>query len=167
MYRIIGADGREYGPVSAEQVRLWIAEGRATVQTLVRAEDGTEWKPLVNFPELLPAGVPPAVVPSVPQAQPLALQRQTNGLAVTGLVLGLLGLVGGLCCFGPVLSILGIIFSAQALAQINRRPHQFNGKGLAVAGLVVSIFGVLLYTGLLATIFSKLKPRIRIGGLPI
>ena len=28
MYKIIGADQKEYGPVSIEQLRLWITEGR-------------------------------------------------------------------------------------------------------------------------------------------
>ena len=33
MYKIIGIDGREYGPVSAGQLRQWIVEGRANAQT--------------------------------------------------------------------------------------------------------------------------------------
>jgi hypothetical protein len=45
MYKIIGADGNEYGPVSIDQVRRWIAEGRADARTKVRMEGG-EWKPL-------------------------------------------------------------------------------------------------------------------------
>ncbi len=51
MYKIIGADQKEYGPVSAEQVRRWIAEGRANAQTLVRPEDGADWQPLGQIPE--------------------------------------------------------------------------------------------------------------------
>ena len=52
MYKIIGADGNEYGPVSIEQVRRWIAEGRADAQTKVRIEGG-EWKPLPTFTEFV------------------------------------------------------------------------------------------------------------------
>ena len=66
MYKIIGADGKEYGPVSKDQVHAWIAEGRASVQTLVQAENTTDWKPLANFPELLPAAVPPPPAGLVP-----------------------------------------------------------------------------------------------------
>src|SRR5947209_4649585 len=51
MYRIIGADGKEYGPVSAELLRQWIAQGRANAQTRVLAESATEWKPLSEVPE--------------------------------------------------------------------------------------------------------------------
>ena len=50
MYKMIGADGNEYGPVSIDQVRRWIAEGRADAQTRVRIEGG-EWKTLPAFPE--------------------------------------------------------------------------------------------------------------------
>jgi hypothetical protein len=51
MYTIIGADQREYGPVSAEQVRQWLAEGRANGQTSIRAEGETAWTPLGTRPE--------------------------------------------------------------------------------------------------------------------
>lgn len=52
MYKIVGADGRQYGPVTADQMREWIAAGRANGQTMVQAEGATEWKPLSAFPEL-------------------------------------------------------------------------------------------------------------------
>ena len=68
MYRIIGGDGRPYGPVTADQIRQWIAEGRAAPQMLVQFKDG-EWKPLAVFPEFSvavsnvpPVAAPPAVV---------------------------------------------------------------------------------------------------------
>ena len=51
MYKIIGADQKEYGPVSAEQLRQWVTEGRVNAQTKVRAEGETEWKPLSAFAE--------------------------------------------------------------------------------------------------------------------
>src|SRR5512137_2778557 len=51
MYRIIGADQKEYGPVSADQIRQWIAEGRANGQTRVQAEGRADWQTLSTFPE--------------------------------------------------------------------------------------------------------------------
>ena len=51
MYKIIGADQKEYGPVTAEQLRQWLAEGRVNAQTSVWAEGSTEWKPFAAFPE--------------------------------------------------------------------------------------------------------------------
>src|SRR6266849_4562833 len=50
-YKIIGADQKEYGPVSAEQLRQWVAEGRVNAQTLIQAEGETEWKPMSAFAE--------------------------------------------------------------------------------------------------------------------
>src|SRR5712664_997687 len=55
MYKIIGADQKEYGPVPAEQLRQWIAEGRASGATLIRPQGTTEWQPLASFPEFADA----------------------------------------------------------------------------------------------------------------
>src|SRR6266481_279088 len=60
MYTIRGADGREHGPVTADQVRQWIVEGRANAQTKVRAEGSADWKLLNEFPEFAQANVQPA-----------------------------------------------------------------------------------------------------------
>ena len=79
MFKIIGGDGRPYGPVSADQIRQWIAEGRANAQTLAQAEGSVEWKPLGQYPEFFPAGTPP-VTPSVaPVAAPPAAQSSPSG----------------------------------------------------------------------------------------
>src|ERR1043165_9306765 len=65
MFNIIGADGSKYGPVSAEQLRQWIHEGRVNGRTQVQADGTTEWKPLADFPEFANifansgAGAPP------------------------------------------------------------------------------------------------------------
>ena len=57
MYRVIGADGKEYGPVSIEQLRQWIADGRVNAQTQVQAAGGAEWKAALNFESLRPENV--------------------------------------------------------------------------------------------------------------
>jgi len=70
MFKIIGADGREYGPVSGEQLRQWIAEGRANAQTRVQAEGATEWKSLAETPEFATFfGTPPPLTPPVVHAE--------------------------------------------------------------------------------------------------
>src|SRR5215469_9108342 len=51
MYKIIGVDQKEYGPVTEEQIRQWIAEGRLNAQTQVCLEGTQDWKPLGTFPE--------------------------------------------------------------------------------------------------------------------
>ena len=54
MYKIIGADHKEYGPVTADQIRAWITEGRVNGQTSIWVEGATEWKLLSTFPEFAP-----------------------------------------------------------------------------------------------------------------
>ncbi|MCX6927417.1 MAG: glycerophosphoryl diester phosphodiesterase membrane domain-containing protein [Verrucomicrobia bacterium] len=73
MYKIIGADQKEYGPVTAEQLRQWLAEGRVNGQTSIWSEGATEWKPLATFPEfgdLLAPGPAAASPPLAYGAQP-------------------------------------------------------------------------------------------------
>ena len=91
MYKIIGADGYEYGPVTVEQLRQWVGEGRASPQTLVQADGSPEWKPLASFPELSGATPPP---PMVPPAAPLRLPGADKRIAagICGILLGHLGI---------------------------------------------------------------------------
>ncbi len=51
-YFMRGGDGKEYGPVSAAQLRQWVAEGRANAQTQVRAAEGGAYRALGMVPEL-------------------------------------------------------------------------------------------------------------------
>lgn len=51
MFKILGADGKEYGPVSLEQLREWVREGRAGGQTQVQPAGATTWSPLRVLPE--------------------------------------------------------------------------------------------------------------------
>lgn len=147
MYRIIGADGREYGPISAEQLRQWIAEGRAIATTRVLREGASEWTTLGALPEfsLLFAGAT-ARTGTVPGA-PVTVVRGpgSNGCAVAGLVLGIFSLTLGLCCcYGIPFNFLGLVFSIVGFSQINHEPQRYGGKGIAIAGLVLSILSLLL-----------------------
>ena len=71
--------------------------------------------------------------------QPVQPQK-TNGMDLAGFVLSLL------CCT----SLLGIIFSAVGLNQINKDPSQ-GGKGLALAGLILGILGFI--AGIIYVVF--------------
>lgn len=51
MYKIRGGDGKEYGPVSADVVRQWIAEGRANERTLVLPDGHVSWVQLGTLGE--------------------------------------------------------------------------------------------------------------------
>lgn len=58
MYKIIGVDQKEYGPITADLIRQWISEGRLNAQTQACLEGTQEWKPLGTFPEFALANVP-------------------------------------------------------------------------------------------------------------
>ncbi len=72
MFTILGADGKEYGPVPADKIKAWIAGGRANLQTKARRDGDTEWKTLGDFAEFggasagaAPSFTPPPVTPSL------------------------------------------------------------------------------------------------------
>lgn len=51
MFKMIGGDGREYGPVTADQLREWILDHRADARTMVRGEGMADWAALGSLPE--------------------------------------------------------------------------------------------------------------------
>jgi len=137
MFRIIGADGNTYGPVSAEQVKRWLAENRANARTLAQLEGTQDWKPLAAIPEFAeslsppqgpptPSGgaVPPPITPPS-YSDPRASTKIPAGIC--GILLGsfgvhkfILGYTGAglimllvtlLTCFiaSPVMHIVGLI----------------------------------------------------------
>lgn len=82
MYKIIGADKKEYGPVSGEQLREWINQGRVSAQTLAQAEGQPDWRPVDAFPEFAaalaakpPASPPPFSAAGGPGMGPEILDR--------------------------------------------------------------------------------------------
>lgn len=166
MYKILGADQKEYGPASADQVRRWITEGRITSRTQMRTEESNEWKPASEFHEFdaalagrtrpaqaaspgVAASMPPAVPPSGPPAA---------GLAITSMVLGILSFLG---CF-IFTGIPAIITGHIAHSRSRKRPEQYGGDGFAIAGLVMgyaSLVFVPLLAGMLLPALAKAKDK--------
>lgn len=142
-YRIIGTDGKTYGPVGLEQIRQWIAQGRADSRTPVFVDGASEWTFLGLLPELAGdlAGAPPVVEPLKPVA---AAARGTNGFATAGLICGLLAWT---CCCCLPFNLLGLIFSIIALVQISSQPEPQEGRVFAIVGLVLSAANLLFCFG--------------------
>jgi len=129
MYKVIGVDGKEYGPVGEDEVRAWFVQGRLNHDSRVKAEGAVEWKRFGDFPEF--AG--PAQPPAAPAALPAPAPPRLSGLAVASLVLGLLGIVtAGLA------AIPGLILGIIALIKINKSKGRLEGTGVAIAGTAVS-----------------------------
>jgi hypothetical protein len=141
MYKILGADGRQYGPVNAEQLRRWIVEGRANAQTQTLAEGAAEWKPLGSLPEFA-ASFP---LPAPPVRPVVAHYRKTNAYALWGLICGIVAVFFCICCCVNIpIGALGLILSLIGLSQINESPDMYEGRAVAIAGIVLSALGLLL-----------------------
>ena len=142
-YRIVGADGRTYGPIEFEQLRQWIAQGRADSRTPVLVEGASDWTYLGLLPELATdvAATPPRIG-ALPPA--VGAVRRTNGFATAGLICGLLAWT---CCCCLPFNLLGLIFSIIALVQINSQAQPQEGRAFAIVGLVLSAANLLLSFG--------------------
>ena len=147
MYKIIGADGREYGPITADQLRNWIAEGRATAETRVQAEGSAQWKLLTEYLEFAPAlarALPSRPAPGLIYLSPTP---RTNSMALAAMLMGILSMTCGVCCcccYGLPFNVLGVIFALIALSQIKNDPQSQQGRSLAIVGLVLCLLSFVM-----------------------
>jgi len=90
-YKIIGGDLKQYGPITDEDVRKWIAEGRLNSQSLVQVFGDIEWKQLSTFPEFAEAlaGRPATLSAPLPLISPEVNDRQAALQRVKGPAIGL------------------------------------------------------------------------------
>ena len=127
MYKIIGADGQQYGPANLDQMRRWMVEGRVHGQTLVQREGAEEWKPLSTYPELVPVtsgpapGPPPGLTPPLPPVAPgfgyapgSVAARAGNKVpaGICGILLGWLGIhkfILGYSGAGVIMLVVSVI----------------------------------------------------------
>jgi hypothetical protein len=148
------------GPVSEAELQQLARDGAVTGETLVWAAGMAQWQRAREFPGLLPAAPPampeepvamapadaaaalPQVLSSTPQPAPARPQRTappvTSGLAIGALICGIAGLL--LCPAALAGLILGII----ALGKIKASHGAEQGRGLAIAGIILSSFALLL-----------------------
>jgi hypothetical protein len=128
MYIIIGGDQKEYGPITGEDVRKWIAEGRLNAQTRMKAESDAEFRPLSAFPEFADAFGTPAGMPSAPPlynspganaGREDALQS-VKGPAIALIVTAILNMI--LALWG----LVKMLFFPTNLTQFNAEMQQLN-----------------------------------------
>src|ERR1017187_1952510 len=156
-YTLIGGDQKQYGPVTEEQLRQWILDGRLNPQSQAKAESDAEWRPLSAFPEfagsLAPRSAASGAAPPSPPAAP-PMPANTNGLAVTSLVLGILGLF---TC--GITALFGLILGIMALVKARGRGAS-GGFGIALAGVIVSAIFVLMIPMFAITFATMLRPAL-------
>jgi len=152
MYKIIGADGKEYGPITANQLRQWVTQGRTNALTQVRPEAESEWRPLGTLSEFTDALAQPPSFPNLPPPAPVP--ARTSGLAIASLILGPCGI---LSC--GISSLVGIILGIVSLTQISKSQGRLKGQGLAIAGIIVSAFFILMMPAMMIPAFAKARAK--------
>lgn len=156
-YTIIGGDQKQYGSVTADNIRSWLAEGRLNPQSLIKGEGDTEFRPLSTFPEFADALTPPAGSPpplgalggGTGEAYEAALKLVKGpaiGLkvtAITGLVLVVLGLVIN------VLTLAGVQIGMQQFGdpQMQRLFSSLGGGLGIVQDIIGAVVGVIVLLG--------------------
>jgi hypothetical protein len=154
MYKIIGANRMEYGPVGLEQLRQWFNEGRVDAETLIQVEGSTGWRPLRTVPELATAlGIAPEpapgqpIPPRPPPPPPMSFAANEprpgiNRLVLAGLMFGVLSLTCCITCVGGIIAVLGLVFSGVGLSQLTPGPGRDRDLALAIIGIVLSLLGM-------------------------
>ena len=144
MYKVIGIDGRQYGPANAEQIRRWLAENRVHAQTLVQTEGALEWKPLGSFPEFASElkMVPPPVAPPLSTVSArasskipagifgillgsLGIHKFILGYTGAGLVMLLVTIIGGICTCGVAAGVTHIIGLIEGIIYLCKSDEEF------------------------------------------
>ena len=148
-YIIIGDNGEEFGPATADEIRNWISDRRVDAHTLIRLEETQEWKRASEWPEFARSLSAFLVAQQSHSGQPASAPTyaptyapRANKLAITGLVLGILSMFT--CCC-PILPIPGLACSVTALNQIREKPSLYSGKGAAITGLALSLISIGLF----------------------
>jgi len=107
-------------------------------------------------PEARPAPSPvwqPPLPPSANAAKP------SQGLAVASMLVGIVGLVMGTFCLGPLPGIAALILGLVALSQMKKTPNLNSGKPFAIIGIVtgsmsILFYGVIILLAIIGNIFS-------------
>ena len=156
MYRILGADRKEYGPVSADDIRVWIREGRANGQTLACSEGGA-WQPLSSFPEFAqalaaaaPASPSPLPAPASSAARVSTPAQLVQGPGIFLIIVGALGFA--LHIFSLLAHVVGWTLARQPSTgnpELDRvMTFLSGGAGVAIDLLLLGLSALIGFGGL-------------------
>ena len=167
-YTIIGGDGKEYGPITADDISRWIAEGRLNAQSLAKAESDAEFRPLAQFPELAEI-FHPATPGTISPLPPTTLMGKDYELDIGDCVSrgfelykkkfaalflpALVAMVIQIALYGCIETVLAATGLQEHLA--------YTGGGAVILGFVYSIVGSLILGPLLGGLFLVYLRNIR------
>jgi GYF domain 2 len=128
-YFIIGGDGKQYGPITADDLRKWVAEGRLNAQSQAKSESDAEWRPLSAFPEFAEVfGVAPA--PTIPPIQGLGVAAGSREAALKKVKAPAVGLMVA-AIINLLLVAVGVfrlIFIRPDMQAVNAQLQQLNSE---------------------------------------
>lgn len=171
MFTIIGGDGQEYGPANAQQIRAWIAAGRANLDTQAKALGSDEWRRLGDFAEFAPIPEAPPTLAS--SGAPSSPDAPTSVLADRGMrllsrlidwVFEIICTLPGVILLWPHLMQLGttILHGQQPdFTQLDMPQFVFAG-GIFGLGWFVSVVTQMLLLSLRSQSLGKLITGLRI-----
>ncbi len=165
----IGRNDERLGPFPVEEVHQRLAAGEFAASDLAWAKGTPNWVPLGTLLESLSPGPPPlaGAPPAVPRPQPWQPEvapRETSGLAIGSLILGILSLTA----LPIIAGIPAVICGHLSLSEIKKAAGRIGGNGMAVAGLIMGylscallplIFVLALAAGIALPVFSEVKTR--------
>jgi hypothetical protein len=124
-YTIIGGDGKEYGPITAEDIRQWITEGRLDGNSRVRSDNDTEWRSLSAFPEFassfqspFPSRSQPPPLGAIHRPAPPAGLKEIKNPSIALIIVGVLSILMAVCDIGGSFAPSDINQLDQATASI-------------------------------------------------
>ncbi|HEY6804281.1 MAG TPA: DUF4190 domain-containing protein [Pyrinomonadaceae bacterium] len=147
-----GSQRPSYVPLGSEQPTWQVQDPNAL---------GNWRSPDPNAPGawIPPQPVTPAWQPPPPPATYPRRQQQSSGFAVASMIVGILSLLLGMFCLGPIPGIAALILGLVALSQIKKAPDRNGGKPFAIVGIVTGsislvVFGIWLLVIIIANLAS-------------
>jgi hypothetical protein len=146
-YKLLGGDGQQYGPVTAEQFRAWVRDGRADAQTQVMRSDQSGWRAAHTFPEFnlaVPAVAPTTPSINSPAANDAGLDQRIRSGASWFYWIAALSLINSVLLFAR--SSIGFALGLGVTREIDWRMGQSPAVALTLDVLVcgvVALFGFL------------------------
>jgi len=116
------------------------------------SEQETQWLPRQPpmpggwiAPDERPPMNPPVWQPPPPPPYQPTLTRPSQGLALASMITGIVGLVFGFWCFGPLPGIAALTMGLIALSQNKKTPEKVGGRQFALAGVIIGAIDIAFY----------------------
>lgn len=167
-------NGKEFGPLSADQLKAASKKGRISKETLIRKSESEKWYPAHKVKGLFSTSSErnlPSTVPSLPVENSVVIpptinenpviyvqpnvqvnlsnsSNSANSLGISSLVLGLFSFV--ICWMpgiGQIISLIGLLLGITGLILAIVRKGKGTGIGYAIAG--ASLNGIALLIGII------------------